>query len=97
MICSRNDGCEIKVLLLGRFFIFALLAERLICGEYIRYLTEVPTSLPYLEMGRQRWRVLIGPEAIDGRLTEHSSAVNRTPIKYRLDLQVLLHMLAMTE
>lgn len=33
-----------KVLLLGRFFVLAALAERLIRGEYIRYryLTEVP-------------------------------------------------------
>lgn len=37
-----------KVLLLGRFFMFAALAEWLKCGEYIRYLTEVQ----YLEMGR---------------------------------------------
>lgn len=49
MICSGNYGCEMKVLLLGRFFVFAPLAERLIRGEYIRYLAEVPT---YLEMGR---------------------------------------------
>lgn len=37
-----------KVLLLGRFFVFAALAEWLIRREYIRYLTEVQ----YLEMGR---------------------------------------------
>lgn len=37
-----------KVLLLGRFFVFAPLAEWFIRGEYIRYLTEVQ----YLEMGR---------------------------------------------
>lgn len=32
-----------KVVLLGRFFVFAPLAERLIRGEYIRYLADVPT------------------------------------------------------
>lgn len=37
MICSGHDGCEMKVLLLGRFFVFAALAEWLKCGEYIRY------------------------------------------------------------
>lgn len=44
MICSWDDGCEMKVLLLGRLFMFALLAERFIRGEYIRYryLAEVP-------------------------------------------------------
>lgn len=42
MICSGNYGCEVKVLLLGGFFVFAPLAERFIRGEYIRYLTEIP-------------------------------------------------------
>lgn len=42
MIFSGNDGCEMKVLLLGGFFMFAPLAGWLTCGEYIRYLTEAP-------------------------------------------------------
>lgn len=48
VIFSGHDECEMKVLLLGRFFVLAALAEWFIRGEYIRYLTEVQ----YLEMGR---------------------------------------------
>lgn len=39
-----------KVLLLGRFFVFAALAEWLIRGEYIRYLEACGGT--YLELGR---------------------------------------------
>lgn len=52
------------MLLLGRFFMFAPLAEWLIRGEYIRYryLTEVPRGERGTSMAswRWRWRVMIG-------------------------------------
>lgn len=38
MICFGNDGCEMKVLLLGRFFVFAPLVEWLTRGTEV----EVP-------------------------------------------------------
>lgn len=54
MICSGNYGCEIKVLLLGGFFVFAPLAEWFIRGEYIRYLTLRSWEVPREEL---QWRL----------------------------------------